>query len=181
MSARSSTPTTTPKGTPRHRAHIELNIDHNTLAGNPQGWTVEHGPLGTVSTDAYLCDCVIHRVERAGNTILSYGRSVYTVPADLWKAVAARDGGCRFPGCDRPIRWCDAHHIQYWRNMGTTDIDNLALLCSRHHHLIHKPDWHLKLADDATLHLIRPDATTATSQPRGSPRSQPRGSPAHAP
>jgi hypothetical protein len=143
-------------GTPRHRAHVELSVDPNSLAGNPLAWTIDHGPLGPSTTDAYLCDCVIHRVERSANSVLAYGRSVYTVPPDLWKAVAARDGGCRFPGCDRPIRWCDAHHIQYWRNLGHTDIDNLALLCSRHHHLIHKPGWHLKLLDDATLNVIRP-------------------------
>jgi hypothetical protein len=78
-----------------------------------------------------------------------------------------RDQHCRFPGCDRPVHWCEGHHIIPWEHDGPTNIDNLALLCSRHHHLIHKPDWHAKLLPDATLEITRPDGTTRTSHPPG--------------
>jgi hypothetical protein len=49
-----------------------------------------------------------------------------------------RDGGCVATGCDIPHRWCDAHHILHWIDGGGTDLDNLILLCRRHHTM-----WHL--------------------------------------
>jgi hypothetical protein len=59
------------------------------------------------------------------------------VPAALRQAVVARDGGCRFPGCDRPHAWCDAHHIVHWADGGTTALANLVLLCRPPHRLLH--------------------------------------------
>ncbi len=156
-------------GTPRQRPHVELNIDADTLTERPLGSTGDGTILDHLTTETLLCDCVIHRVQRAGDAILSYGRATRTVPVDLFRATAARDGGCRFPGCDRKIAWCDAHHIHYWRHLGFTELDNLVLLCNRHHHLIHRPGWQLKLLPSADLEVTFPDGTTRTSQPRGQP------------
>ncbi|HSB86164.1 MAG TPA: HNH endonuclease signature motif containing protein [Ilumatobacteraceae bacterium] len=160
-------------GTPRQRPHVELFVEADSLATSPLAWTTEHAYIGSYLTDAYLCDCVIHRVQRAGNAVLDYGRGTRTVPIDLFRAVAARDGGCRFPGCDRKVRWCDAHHIRYWRNMGPTELENLTLLCNRHHHLVHQPGWHLKLLPDADLEVTCPDGSVRTSRPRGQPAKGP--------
>lgn len=55
-------------------------------------------------------------------------------------AVVRRDGGCTFGGCDRPPGWCHAHHIRHWADGGPTDLDNLALLCHRHHTVVHRDD-----------------------------------------
>ena len=105
-------------GTPRQRPHVEMITEHDPLTSSLLAWTTEHAVIGTHTTDALLCDCVIHRVERAGNAVLSYGRATRTVPIDLFRAVAVRDGRCRFPGCDRKIAWCDAHHIRHWQHDG---------------------------------------------------------------
>ena len=86
-------------GTRRRRPQVELIIDADTLtATTPEAWTSDHTHLRTSTTETLLCDCVIHRVIRAGNTILSYGRATHTVPANLFRATAVRDGGCRFAG-----------------------------------------------------------------------------------
>jgi hypothetical protein len=156
-------------GTPRQRPHVEMITEHDPLTSSLLAWTTEHAVIGTHTTDALLCDCVIHRVVRAGNAVLSYGRATRTVPIDLFRAVAVRDGGCRFPGCDRKIAWCDAHHIRYWQHDGLTELENLVLLCNRHHHLIHQPGWHLKLLPNADLEVTHPNASTRTTQPRGQP------------
>ena len=50
----------------------------------------------------------------------------------------ARDRHCRFPGCDRPQAWCDVHHVTHWADGGSTALDNLLLLCRRHHGLVHR-------------------------------------------
>ena len=154
-------------GRKRQRPHVELHIDADTLGERPIGWTTDATIIDHFTVETLLCDCVIHRVMRSDNAVLSYGRATYTVPLDLFRATAARDGGCRFPGCDRKVAWCDAHHIHYWQNMGLTELENLVLLCSRHHHLVHRLDLHLKLLPNADLEVTYPDGTTRTSQPRG--------------
>nr|WP_236725482.1 HNH endonuclease signature motif containing protein [Amycolatopsis orientalis] len=62
-----------------------------------------------------------------------------------------RDGGCAFPGCDRPVPRCTAHHIVFWRHHGETKIDNLVLLCTKHHRLIHHSEWTVAIAPPAYL------------------------------
>jgi hypothetical protein len=111
----------------------------------------------------------MHQILRDQHIVLAYGRSRYTVPKLLFRSVAARDGGCRYPGCDRPVRFCDAHHIRHWRHGGNTDHDNLVLLCSRHHHHVHEQNLELKLLPDATVDITWPDGTQRTSRPRGRP------------
>jgi hypothetical protein len=157
--------------TRRHYPHVELHIEHDPEQAPFDGYatTPEHTVIPQGSKDAYLCDCVIHRVTRAGNAILDYGRGTHTVPAPLWKAVAARDRGCRFPSCSRPTSWCDAHHIRWWRKHGETRLDNLLMLCSHHHHLVHRHCWQIVLHPDSIVTFTTPDGRTLTSKPPGKP------------
>jgi len=109
-------------------------------------------------------------VLRAGSVITDYGRQVHTVPRPLWKMVAARDRGCRVPGCTRTKAACDAHHIRWWRNHGRTELDNLILLCSRHHHTIHRDLWQITLdTDTGAVIFTLPDGRVLTSEPPGIP------------
>lgn len=60
-------------------------------------------------------------------------------------ALAVRDGGCRWPGCERPPSWCEAHHIQHWvRDGGRTDVADGVLLCKHHHLLLHDHHWEIE-------------------------------------
>jgi hypothetical protein len=127
---------------------------------------------GTVLDAATLhrlaCDAGIHRVIMAGrSTVLDYGSTTRTAPANLWAAVVARDQHCRFPGCDRPPNWCEAHHVVSWERGGPTAVDNLALLCSRHHHILHTAGWHAELLPDGTLSITDPHGRVHTTQPPG--------------
>ena len=147
-------------GTPRHRPHVEIVIDADDL-----------DPLRpTCPDDALLCDCVIHRVLRSGTAVLEYGRATRTVSRHLFRALAVRDQGCRFPGCDRPVSWCDAHHVVHWRHGGHTHPDNLVLLCSRHHHQVHAPGWTAALSPDGTFVIRTVDGRERRSAPPPRPR-----------
>ena len=157
----------TTAGTGRHRPHVELHIDQRDLTtiDGACAVTANGRLLPTWATDAALCDCVIHRVLRAGSAVLDYGRQTRTVPAPLVRTIHARDVHCRFPGCDRPGAWCDVHHIHEWSRGGRTEPANLLLLCNRHHHLIHRDRWTIHLHPDATTTFTTTTGHTTTSHP----------------
>ena len=77
--------------------------------------------------------------------ILDIGRTTRIFPPHIRKAITARDQGCAFPGCTIPAPWCEAHHITYWSHGGSTSTSNGTLLCSSHHHLIHKEQWQIQV------------------------------------
>jgi Domain of unknown function (DUF222) len=156
-------------GTPRNHPHVELSLDASTLHDMPIAIDSNGQVVDPVTTDTMLCHCAMHQIQRNNHAVLAYGRSQYTVSHSLFRSVAARDGGCRFPGCDRPVRFCDAHHIRHWRHGGPTDHDNLLLLCSRHHHHVHKHELDVKLLPDAAVEVTWPDGRQRTSRPRGRP------------
>ncbi|MCE3552081.1 HNH endonuclease, partial [Pseudonocardia sp. RS11V-5] len=58
-----------------------------------------------------------------------------------------RDGGCAFPGCDRPPSWCEIHHVREWQHGGPTTLHNLVMLCAIHHRLIHHSHWEVRMVD----------------------------------
>ena len=72
---------------------------------------------------------------------LRMGRTLRYANRHQRRALMIRDGGCVFPGCDRPASWCDAHHVDEWDHDGPTDIDNMAELCRHHHRVTHRPGW----------------------------------------
>ena len=81
----------------------------------------------------------------ADRTVLDMGRAVRLATPDQRRALVARDRGCVFPGCDRGPHWCEAHHLDFFvEDEGPTDLANLALVCSHHHHLVHEGRWTLR-------------------------------------
>jgi len=90
-------------------------------------------------------------------------------------ALALRDGGCIWPGCERTPAWCEAHHITFWADGGPTDLANGCLLCPYHHHLIHSSaGWQIHLASDGLPEVIPPVRLDPTRHPRRHERFQPR-------
>jgi hypothetical protein len=87
---------------------------------------------------------------------LEVGRATRVVAPAQRAALSVRDGGCRFPGCDRPLAWCDAHHLRHWVHGGPTDLGNLVLLCRGHHHAVHEGGWRLARHADGTITATPP-------------------------
>ncbi|WP_143261487.1 HNH endonuclease signature motif containing protein [Allokutzneria sp. NRRL B-24872] len=122
------------------------------------------------------CDAEIIPVVLNGESIpLDYGRSVRTAPPPLRRALALRDKGCAFPGCDRPPAWTEAHHVLHWaEHRGPTDLNNMTLLCSHHHHVIHRGDWKIVFNDDGRPDFIPPTWVDPDQKPRRNIRVDPR-------
>jgi hypothetical protein len=79
---------------------------------------------------------------------LDVGRATRVIHPAQRAALAVRDGGCVFLDCDRPLAWCDAHHLRHWLDGGPTDLSNLALLCRAHHRAVHEGGWQLTRGPD---------------------------------
>ena len=160
----------------RHRPHLNLtlDIDRYQALARAGATSVDGSRLDRPSTDRLLCDAALHRVLTHGrSTILDYGTTTRTIPAPLYNALIIRDQECRFPGCDRPHTWCEGHHLQPWQHGGPTNMANLVMLCSRHHHLLHTPGWHAKFLPDATLEVTDPDGRVRTTTPPHPNRAPP--------
>jgi Domain of unknown function (DUF222)/HNH endonuclease len=69
---------------------------------------------------------------------LDVGRSSRVISPAQRSALAVRDGGCVVPDCDRPLAWCEGHHLVHWAEGGPTDLANLALVCRAHHRAVHE-------------------------------------------
>ncbi|MCH8866727.1 MAG: HNH endonuclease [Proteobacteria bacterium] len=97
------------------------------------------------------CDCSILSIKEAANgEPLSIGRKTRSIPPALHRALRFRDKGCRFPGCTND-RFVDGHHIRHWADGGETSLDNLVLLCRRHHHLVHEGGFACEKSKDGEI------------------------------
>ncbi|RQX02190.1 HNH endonuclease signature motif containing protein [Micromonospora inaquosa] len=97
---------------------------------------------------------------------LDVGRQRRLISGPLRRALVLRDRGCAFPGCDRPPRWCDGHHIRHWADGGDTSLDNSVLLCGYHHRHLHHGDWSVRLGGDGHPEFIPPAWLDPTQLPR---------------
>jgi hypothetical protein len=99
------------------------------------------------------------------SAVLDLGRSARLFDKSQRIALAHRDGGCVFPGCDRPPAWAEAHHVTPWAMGGKTDLDNGALLCGRNHRLIHHGEWQIRIAADRLPEVIPPERVDPQRRP----------------
>jgi 5-methylcytosine-specific restriction endonuclease McrA len=157
------------------RPHLTVTVDLETLerrAGRRCAFD-DAGRAEPEDVRRIACDASVTRVVTVPpSSPLDVGRRTPVVPAALRRAVVVRDGGCRFPGCDRPPGWCDAHHVVHWADGGETSLDNLVLLCRPHHRLVHE---RFSLAiEDGRPAFRRPDGTLLRDDPSpltGRPRT----------
>jgi hypothetical protein len=155
-------------GSSADRLQVVVHIDQAILSeqqaaaetGEPHRCELENGPALALDTARRLaCDAtVVGIVEGEDGEPLDIGRKTRSIPAAIDRALRARDGGCRFPGCDR-TRWCEGHHIKHWANGGETKLANLVLLCGFHHGLVHEGGYGLRRTDDGLFIFTRPNGT----------------------
>jgi hypothetical protein len=108
-----------------------------------------------------LCECELTRVViNAKSVPLDLGRGKRLFGQNQWKAwYAAGQRTCSVPGCDMPLRWCELHHINWWkRDKGRTDLVNCAPMCGFHHHDTHRLNLRVTRLPDGSYEYRRPDA-----------------------
>jgi Domain of unknown function (DUF222) len=155
----------------RERPKVLMAVPFETVVERGAARGVIIGLEMTVPADTVrkmCCDAELNRVvTRGASTILDYGTTTRLASDSQYYALVARDGGCRWPGCDRPPGWCEMHHIdEVVLDHGPTDLNNLALSCSTHHDYLHHQHWkYIGDADD--LWLQKPDGSLIPAPCRG--------------
>jgi Domain of unknown function (DUF222)/HNH endonuclease len=141
------------------RPHLTVTVPAAALRGEEGAAPAEMdgaGPIADETVRRVGCDAVCTTVEVDEEGMpLTVGRSTRTVPAAIRRALVVRDRGCRFPGCDRPPAWADAHHLVHWADGGETALENLVLLCRPHHRIVHEQGWILG-RDDGGDFVVAP-------------------------
>ena len=130
---------------PRPQLIIRASLD--TLAGTkgaPAGELEGGGTVPAETVQRYACDSAISRITGQGELEHELNHAARTLPASTRRALEARDRHCVFPGCTRPLTWCDGHHLVWWTRGGETALPNLALLCRPHHRMVHEEGWILE-------------------------------------
>ncbi len=152
-------------GTPeRARAQVSIVVDWKTLSERQPGRLDGEftGSIHPRDIERLLCDCDISRVVTGPDSLpLDIGRNRRNPTTAMRRALVERDGGCRWPGCNRPAGFCDAHHVRPWISGGETTLTNLVLVCAHHHHVAHTPGWSVTF-DGTTFEIHRPDGTGFT-------------------
>src|SRR5437660_200427 len=143
-------------------ANLQVTATIETLKGlaGAAGAEMEFSlPISSTSLQRMACDCSVTRVLLNQESVtIDVGRSKRVISGAARKALAARDGHCRWPGCERPASWCDGHHLVHWIHGGTTDLDNLVLLCRRHHRMVHEGGWQLIKTESDQIITIAPSS-----------------------
>lgn len=140
-------------------SQVVLFTDLDALTTETEGVAeLASGNLVANDTARWLsCDCLVERVVTDGAEVIGVGRRSRTVPGWLRRLVHHRDGGrCQLPGCGES-RWLQIHHIIHWSLGGTTDLENLILLCGYHHRFLHEKGWHITKSADGDFEFRRPD------------------------
>src|SRR6266480_2855038 len=142
---------------PRPQLIIRASVD--TLAGTkgaPAGELEGGGTVPAETVQRYACDSAISRITGQGELEHELNHASRTLPASTRRALEARDRHCVFPGCTRPLIWCDGHHLVWWTRGGATALPNLALLCRPHHRMVHEEAWRLVRHKDGGFSAIPP-------------------------
>ena len=151
-----------------HRpAEVTVLIDHQTYVGHLHEHTVcetsDGQPLAPQAVRRIACDAdLIPIVLDTDGNVLHHGRTRRTASAEQRRALRAMYRTCGHPGCTVRFNDCQIHHVIEWiKQRGPTDLDNLLPLCNTHHHALHEGGWHLTLRPDRTITLRRPDGSIA--------------------
>jgi len=151
------------------RPHLAVTVSMATLANRPGSPAADlewAQPIPAETARRLACDAAITPIFLDSESSQPQaGQTSRSISGSQRRALVVRDKGCRFPGCDRPPDWTDAHHLQHWADGGKHVLDNLVLLCRRHHRMVHEEGWQLVVTADGEIVALTPDRFAFGSVP----------------
>jgi len=145
--------------TGRMRPHLVITASVETLAGVPGAPAADLQGLGPISNETvqrHACDATVSWLLGTTEVDQETSHEHRKIPPSIRRALVARDQDRVFNGCHRPANWCEGHHIKWWTRGGQTKLENLALVCGRHHWMVHEGGWQLKRDSKARWLAIPP-------------------------
>jgi hypothetical protein len=142
------------------RATVVVHVRADAMQEGIGGCEIEDGPVISQRTARrLLCSARVQTVvEDDRGEVIGLGRMSREPSSWMVRQVRYRDRECRFPGCGTRA-FTEAHHIRWWRHGGRTDLDNLVLICSFHHRLVHEYGWSIAREPDGQVSWFREDGT----------------------
>ncbi len=139
-------------------AKVVVTIDFDALAGKTGAGMLDNGArLLPDAVRRLACSAgIIPAVLGSPSVPINLGKERRLFTGAARRALVLRDGGCAFPGCDRPPKWTEGHHIEHWSQGGRTDLNNGVLLCGFHHRVIHQGEWKVVIAADGLPEFLPP-------------------------
>jgi len=136
------------------------------LAGAAAGEMEFSLPISSTAIQRMACDCSVTRVLLSQESlVVDVGRSKRVIGGAMRKALQMRDEHCKWPGCERPPSRCDGHHLTHWIEGGPTNLDNLVLLCRRHHRMVHEGGWQVIRSENDQIMIVAPTVTFGLPPP----------------
>jgi len=150
------------------RPQVVVTVGYDTLLRTLGTGLLDTGEmLSPEATRRLACDArILPAVLDGAGQPLDLGRERRLITGPLRRALVLRDGGCAFPGCERPARWCDGHHVIHWIDGGRTCLGNAVLLCRFHHRLIHRGEWTVHIGHDGRPEFTPPAWIDNERRPR---------------
>jgi hypothetical protein len=130
---------------------VTVHVDENALRGALDIETKSDLPIETVRRLCCDSSLVISTDDESGKT-KDLSRKHRVVHPSLRRKLVSRDKGCRFPGCTHE-KWLAAHHVVHWADGGETTAENLVMLCSKHHRLLHEGGFEIKPGAEGQWHF----------------------------
>ncbi|HVX21161.1 MAG TPA: DUF222 domain-containing protein [Acidimicrobiales bacterium] len=153
------------------QAAVVVHVDAQVLE-DPANEGCAHaegtGAVAAHTAHRLACDGTVSHLVFSPAGPVAEAATTRAVPRRLRRAVLARDGGCRWPGCTNR-RWVDVHHVVFWANGGKTALSNLVTVCRRHHRLVHEGGYRLQMARPGKVCVHRPDGTEIPQVPATPP------------
>jgi Domain of unknown function (DUF222)/HNH endonuclease len=144
----------------QQRPHLQVTASLETLLAapsSPAGELEFSSPIPAATVQRLACDSSVSRlVFNAKSEIVNVGRKYRVANGAIRRALTHRDRGCVWPGCERSSSWTAAHHLRHWAHGGATDLNNLVLICHRHHQMVHEGGWELARSESGDVHAVPP-------------------------
>jgi hypothetical protein len=145
------------------RTHLMVTATLETLRGLPGAAAADMElslPISSRTVERLACDASITRIVLGSDSmVIDVGRAQRTIKGPTRKALNVRDEHCIWTGCERPASYSAGHHLVHWINGGSSDLENLALLCYRHHWMVHEGGWQIIRREDGTIVTVPPTVT----------------------